>query len=59
MKWSESITLEHPLRDVRLLTKAPAQDWEAHLRDREAAAYENGRRDGERALGEQLLQQRN
>src|SRR5450631_2041463 len=59
MKWSDSITLDQPLRDVRLLTKAPAQDWEAHLREREEAAYENGRREGERALGEQLLQQRN
>ncbi len=58
MKWSDSITLDQPLRDVRLLTKAPAQDWEAHLREREEAAYENGRRDGERALSEQLLRQR-
>jgi flagellar assembly protein FliH len=59
MKWSDSIALDQPLRDVRLLTKAPAQDWEAHLREREEAAYENGRRDGERALSEQLLKQRN
>ena len=59
MKWSDSITLTQTLRDVRLLTKAPSQDWEAHLREREEAAYENGRRDGERALSEQLLQQRN
>jgi flagellar assembly protein FliH len=59
MKWSDSITLSRDLRDVRLLTKAPSQDWEEHLREREEAAYQNGRRDGERALGEQLLQQRN
>jgi flagellar assembly protein FliH len=59
MKWSDSIILDQPLRDVRQLTKAPAQDWEAHLREREEAAYQNGRRDGERALSEQLLQQRN
>jgi flagellar assembly protein FliH len=59
MKWSDSIRLEQPLRNVCLLTDAPAQDWEAHLREREEAAYEQGRRDGERALGEQLLQQRN
>ena len=44
---------------VRLLTQAPAQDWTAHLREREEAAYENGRQEGERALSEQLLQQRN
>lgn len=59
MKWSDTIHLEQPLRDVRLLTRAPAQDWEQHLREREQAAYERGRRDGEHALGEQLLQQRN
>lgn len=59
MKWSDSIILDQPLRDVLQLTKAPAQDWEAHLREREEAAYQNGRRDGERALSEQLLQQRN
>jgi flagellar assembly protein FliH len=59
MKWSDSIAPGPSLRDVRLLTKAPAQDWEAHLREREEAAYENGRRDGERALSEQLLKQRN
>jgi flagellar assembly protein FliH len=59
MKWSDTITLFQDLRDVRLLTKAPSQDWEEHLREREEAAYENGRRDGERALSEQLLQQRN
>jgi len=59
MKWSESIPLAQALRDVRLLTQAPAQDWQEHVRAREQAAYERGRRDGEHALGEQLLQQRN
>ena len=59
MKWSDSIPFRHSLRDVRLLTQAPGQDWQEHLREREQAAYERGRRDGERALGEQLLQQRN
>lgn len=58
MKWSDSIAFRHPLRNVQLLTQAPAQDWEGHLRDREQAAYERGRREGERALSEQLLQQR-
>lgn len=58
MKWSDSIPFARPLRDVRLLTRAPAQDWHEHLREREAAAYERGCRDGEKALGEQLLQQR-
>lgn len=59
MKWSNSITLQQPFSDVRLLTRAPALDWQEHLREREKAAHEQGRRDGERALGEQLLQQRN
>ena len=59
MNWSNSITLEQPLQDVRLLTKAPVMDWQEHLQELEKAAYEQGRRDGEQALGEQLLQQRN
>jgi flagellar assembly protein FliH len=59
MKWSNTITLQQPLLDVRLLTRAPVLDWQDHLRDSERTAYEQGRRDGERVLGEQLLQQRN
>ena len=39
--------------------EAPAQDWHAFLREREQAAFENGRREGERALHEQLIRQRN
>jgi flagellar assembly protein FliH len=59
MNWSESIPLSRAMRDVRLLTQAPAQDWQDYLREREQAAYERGRQAGERALSEQLLQQRN
>ena len=59
MKWSETIAFSPVLRDVRLLTQAPAQDWAVHLREREETAYQKGRRDGEHALGQQLLQQRN
>ena len=59
MKWSEAIHLERPLRDVRLLTGAPVQDWQQFLGEREQAAFENGRREGERALNEQILSQRN
>jgi flagellar biosynthesis/type III secretory pathway protein FliH len=59
MKWSNSITFEKSLQDVQLLTKAPMLDWQEHLQEREKAAFEQGRREGERALGEQLLQQRN
>lgn len=59
MKWSNSITLQQPLTDVHLLTKAPIMDWQEHMREREKASYEQGRAAGERALSEQLLQQRN
>lgn len=59
MKWSDTISFHRPLRDARLLLQAPALDWEEHLREREQAAHERGRLDGERALSQQLLQQRN
>jgi flagellar assembly protein FliH len=59
MKWADTILLSQPLRDVRLLADAPAQDWQQFLRDREQAAFENGRRAGETALSAQLLLQRN
>jgi flagellar assembly protein FliH len=59
MKWSDSIPFRSPLRGVRLLTQAPMLDWQEHLREREQAAYERGQRDGEHALGVQLLRQRN
>lgn len=59
MKWSDTILLPRPLRDVRLLTKAPAQDWNDFIKEREQAAYERGRREGEHALSEQLIRQRN
>lgn len=52
----ESITLPHPLRHVRAVApgNAPASVSAAQA----AAEYERGRRDGEKALSEQLLQQR-
>lgn len=59
MKWSDSIPFPRPLRDVRLLVQAPVQDWKDFLQEREAAAYERGRQDGESTLSKQLLQQRN
>lgn len=59
MKWSEAITLSEPLWDVRLKTPLPEDDTESRLRAAEQAAYERGRRDAERHLGEQLIQQRN
>lgn len=59
MKWADTIYFGQPLREVRLLTSAPAQDWQQFLRAREEAAFEQGRRAGESALSEQLLRQRN
>ncbi len=58
MKWSDTIPFSRALRDVLLLKQAPSQDWHALLREREQAAYERGRQDGEKSLREQLLQQR-
>lgn len=59
MKWADTIHFDRPLRDVRLLAESPAQDWQQFLREREAAAFEKGRREGESALNEQLIRQRN
>jgi flagellar assembly protein FliH len=59
MKWADQIQFSEPLSEVRLMTGAPAQEWQQFLHDREQAAFENGRRAGETALNEQLLRQRN
>jgi flagellar assembly protein FliH len=58
MKWSETILFANPLKDVRRLADAPSQDWNELLQAREEAGYQRGRRDGEKALSEQLIQQR-
>jgi flagellar assembly protein FliH len=50
----ETLTFTRPLRAVRLASAAP-EPGEAAI----TAAYERGRRDGERQLSEQLLRQRN
>lgn len=57
MKSLKTITLSVPFREVRL---SMPSGGEADQRQREAeeAAYERGRRDGEKALSEQLLAQR-
>jgi flagellar assembly protein FliH len=57
MKWLETIKFSSALRDVRLLTHVPAQDWVTHLREHENSAYQKGRRDGERTASEQLAKQ--
>jgi flagellar assembly protein FliH len=59
MKWADTILLAQPLRDVCLLVGSPAQEWQEFLHDREAVAFEQGRRAGESSLNEQLILQRN
>jgi flagellar assembly protein FliH len=54
----EPIALSAPLRDVQLRTDAGRSDAGTSSFEAERAAYERGRRDGESALNEQLLQQR-
>mgnify|MGYP001163395173 CR=1 FL=1 len=59
MPWSETIHLDRPLRGVRTLTGEPPPDWPAVWAEELRRAREEGRREGERALGEQLIRQRN
>jgi len=59
MKSFETITFAEPLRDVRVSALSSGSDSEHRLRAAEQAAYERGRLDGEKILGEQMLQQRN
>ncbi|MDB6034175.1 MAG: hypothetical protein JWM16_4513 [Verrucomicrobiales bacterium] len=54
---AHSFQFQANLRDVRLRDAEQAVR-ESEIALREQAAYEKGRREGERALGEQLLQQR-
>lgn len=59
MKWSKSVTFQQPIADARLLAKAPDANGHDQAREREKAAYEQGRRDAEQHLEEQLSQHRN
>ena len=64
MTCTETLALREPLRDVHLIRPGepepePAIDWDAHVREAGMAGYERGRLDGEKALSEQLLRQRN
>ena len=58
MKWSETISFSHPLKEVHRLEEVPAQRWDDLLRTYEETGYQRGRCDGENALSEQLVQQR-
>ncbi len=55
--WHDKIQFHQALCGVSLQT-ACSSETEARFRDREHAAYVRGRQEGERALSEQLLQQR-
>ena len=58
MKSYKAITFTTPIQDVRLVSCASSFEIEQRQQADETAAYERGRRDGEKALSEQLLQQR-
>lgn len=55
--WHDKIQFRQPPRGVNLL-RTSSLKVEAQIREREHAAYVRGRQEGERALSEQLLQQR-
>lgn len=59
MKFSESILFNAPLHEVRLTQPVPEQAPVDAGVEREKAAYERGRNEGEDALREQLISQRN
>ncbi len=56
--WSDTLTLPRPLRDARLVGPLHTEELEQRIQARERESFELGRREGERALGEQLLRQR-
>ncbi|HOW64041.1 MAG TPA: FliH/SctL family protein [Candidatus Paceibacterota bacterium] len=56
--WHESIRFAQPLREVRMAEAWRIEDWEQQLAWREKAAYDRGRIEGEKALSEQLIRQR-
>ncbi len=58
MNARETIAFAAPLRDVRPVSPLSARAGEQLRQDAEQAAYHRGRVDGEKALSEQLLQQR-
>ncbi len=58
MNSRKTITFSAPLREVRVKAAAPPAGAGQQPCAAEQAAYDRGRRDGEKALSEQLLQQR-
>ncbi len=57
--WPERVEFRQPLRDARVVaTRGVVEEAEIRQRERDHAAYERGRREGEEALGVQLVRQR-
>jgi flagellar assembly protein FliH len=56
--WSETLPLPKPLRQIRLKGEAGAEARLAVAEEELRASYERGRREAEKALSEQLFQQR-
>jgi len=59
MKWPKPISFDAWLSDVRLVKPAGEPEAVDLAAEREKAAYERGRQEGENALREQLISQRN
>ena len=59
MKWPQPISFDALLSDVRLARSASAPEPVDLAAEREKAAYERGLHEGENALREQLISQRN
>ena len=56
--WHDAIHLSHPLRDLRAAVAPYPAKLEDRIREREQLSFERGRREGEKALSEQLMRQR-
>ncbi len=56
--WHETIRFGRPVLDVRVSTEPHTLSFEDRISQREQAAYERGRADGEKSLSDQLLRQR-
>ncbi len=56
--WTETLRLPRPLRDARLAEPPLDRELEQRIQAREGESFERGRREGERAMGEQLVRQR-
>lgn len=56
--WHDTVPFPKPLLDVRVSVAPYSAQLEERIREREQVSFERGRREGEKALSEQLLRQR-